>query len=127
MALAYCIKTIQADKDVALTVFGEYLELFPPDFEVEIIENTAWSCSHFLSRWEGGCTCGIPDNQPDGKWSQEWRIHLRQAINKIRAEIDKVYHSNIKKYIKNSIIMKSNSFYGIIDYKRKQKQRLERK
>lgn len=100
MALAYCIKTIQEDCDVAFTVFGEYLELFPPDFEVEIIENTAWSCSHFLSRWEGGCSCGMPENQPEGKWSQEWRVHLRQAINKARAEIDKIYQSNIKEYIK---------------------------
>ncbi|HAX17482.1 MAG TPA: hypothetical protein DCY00_02655 [Actinobacteria bacterium] len=103
MALAYCLKTIQADKDTELTVFGEYLEMFPPDFEVEIIENTAWSCSHFLSRWEGGCTCGIPENLPDGQWSQEWRIHLRKAIKKIREEIDKIYYSNIKKYVKDGI------------------------
>ncbi|MDD3520549.1 MAG: DUF3536 domain-containing protein [Actinomycetota bacterium] len=103
MALAYCLKTIQEDRNVKLTVFGEYLKLFPPDFEVEIIENTAWSCSHSLSRWEGGCSCGIPENQTEGNWSQEWRTHLRQAINRIRTEIDKIYHSNIKKYIKKDI------------------------
>ena len=103
MALAYCLKTVLDNKDVALTVFGEYLELFPVEYEVEIVENTAWSCSHSLSRWEGGCTCGIPDNRGEAEWSQEWRVHLRQAINKIRTEIDKIFHENIKKYIKSEI------------------------
>ncbi|MBL8012483.1 MAG: glycoside hydrolase, partial [Candidatus Omnitrophica bacterium] len=36
MALAYCLNTLSSRKDVSLTVYGEYMEKFPPAHEVEI-------------------------------------------------------------------------------------------
>lgn len=99
MALAYCLKTLQENKDIELTVFGEYLDLFPPVYEVEIIENTAWSCSHYLSRWEGGCTCGLPENHPESQWTFKWRDLLRQAIKEAREEFDKIFFEQINLFV----------------------------
>jgi len=34
-----------------VTNYGKFLEVCPPEFEVEIVENTSWSCAH---GWSAG-------------------------------------------------------------------------
>jgi len=55
--------------------------MFPYGGEVEIRENTAWSCVHGLGRWERDCGCRI-GNEPG--WNQQWRAPLREALNWLR-------------------------------------------
>jgi len=43
MALAYALSRIE-EHHIKLTNYGQHLELYPPQFQVEIIENTSWSC-----------------------------------------------------------------------------------
>lgn len=80
MALAYCLSRLR-EEGVHLTVYGEYLSLHPPLQEIEIKENTAWSCPHSLSRWKGGCTCSTGAHPG---WSFEWRMYLRRAFDLLR-------------------------------------------
>ncbi len=81
MALAYCLKTIEARHEARLTVYGEYLAAHPPTHEVTVREGTSWSCIHGLERWRGecGCNCGT---HPE--WSQAWRGPLREAVIMVR-------------------------------------------
>jgi len=80
MALAYCLKNIESKDDCRLTVFGEYLEKYPPVYEVRIIENSSWSCSHGIKRWKSNCSCGTHTDSHGRKWNQKWRQPLREAI-----------------------------------------------
>ncbi len=80
MALAYALKYIETSEIATLTNYGEYLEKFPPAQEVQILENTAWSCAHGVERWNGDCGC----NAGNALWNQRWRGPLREALNWLR-------------------------------------------
>ncbi|MEW6183339.1 MAG: DUF3536 domain-containing protein [Bacillota bacterium] len=81
MALAYALNYIETNRLARLTNYAEYLEQNPPTHEVEIIENTSWSCAHGTERWRNNCGCnsGVRPG-----WSQAWRTPLREALNWLR-------------------------------------------
>ena len=51
MALAYALEHLAATPEITLTNYGEFLENHPPQWEVEIFENSSWSCVHGVERW----------------------------------------------------------------------------
>ena len=96
MALAYCLHFIETNNLAKITVYGEYLERFPPQYEVEIYENSSWSCSHGIERWRGNCGCHY-GRYPSGK--QQWRAPLREAMDWLRDELVPVYESKMAQYV----------------------------
>lgn len=98
MALAYALKYIDSHTDARLTNYAEYLEKFPPLQEIEIIENTSWSCAHGVSRWKNNCGCetgGHPD------WNQNWRTPLRDALDWLQAKTESIFIDFSKDLIRN--------------------------
>jgi alpha-amylase/alpha-mannosidase (GH57 family) len=95
MALAYAIKKIQETSDVDLTNYGNYLEMFPPNFEVEIYENSSWSCEHGIERWRSNCGCNTGGNS---HWNQNWRKPLRNSFNWLRDKIDLVFEHEMSTF-----------------------------
>ncbi len=71
-----------------ITTLGLYLRQHPPQTELEIIENTAWSCGHNLGRWATGCACtpGIG----------YWKGALRRALDNLSHDIDEVYVASVR-------------------------------
>jgi alpha-amylase/alpha-mannosidase (GH57 family) len=84
MALAWALSTIEAEGKARLTNYGEFLERHPPEDEVEIVENTSWSCGHGVERWRSDCGCRT-GSHPD--WRQDWRAPLRDALDYLRDEL----------------------------------------
>jgi uncharacterized protein DUF3536/glycosyl hydrolase family 57 len=81
MALTYALHHIESKKLAQLTNYSEYLTINPPTHEVEVVENTAWSCSHGLGRWSTDCGCNS-GGKPG--WNQSWRAPLRHALDHLR-------------------------------------------
>jgi len=92
MALAYCLHYIQTNNLATLTVYGQYLSQFPPRYEVEIKENTSWSCPHGVERWRSNCGCHY-GRHPAGK--QQWRQPLRQAMDWLRDRLIPLYEQKM--------------------------------
>jgi len=84
MALAYALEHIETNGLARLTNYGEFLESHPPTHEVEIVENTAWSCAHGVDRWWRDCGCNS-GGRPG--WDQAWRTPLRNALDGLRDEV----------------------------------------
>jgi alpha-amylase/alpha-mannosidase (GH57 family) len=81
MALAFALNYIETKELARLTNYGEYLALHPPTHEVEILENSSWSCSHGVERWRSDCGCHTSGHS---EWNQAWRVPLRESLDWLR-------------------------------------------
>ncbi len=98
MALAYCLRDIQSKNLAQITIYGEFLEKFPPKHEVEIIENTSWSCPHGIGRWRANCGCRLKEHAGS---TQEWRKQLRLAMDWLRDQLIISYERETPRYLKD--------------------------
>lgn len=111
MALASCLENIQALPDVQLTVYGEFLEKFPPQYEAQIIENTSWSCFHGVERWRNDCGC----NSGRAGWHQKWRAPLRKALDFIRDGMIETFEKKGRLYFKDPWAARNDYIELILD------------
>lgn len=112
MALAYCLKYVKEQPDVNLTVYGEFLEKFPPKYEAQIFERTSWSCFHGVERWRADCGC-CSGMHPG--WHQKWRAPLRAALDFIRDEMVKTFEKKGCEYFKDPWAARNDYIDLILD------------
>jgi alpha-amylase/alpha-mannosidase (GH57 family) len=98
MALAYALHHIDNKGLARITNYGEFLERFPPREEVEIHENTAWSCTHGVGRWNRNCGCNSGGH---GDWNQEWREPLREALDWLRDAVAPCFEEHGNRFLKD--------------------------
>ncbi|ABF43705.1 glycoside hydrolase, family 57 [Candidatus Koribacter versatilis Ellin345] len=98
MALAYALHYIESNNLAKITNYGEYLEKNPATHEVEIVNNTSWSCAHGIERWRSNCGCN--SGMKPG-WTQDWRTPLRNALDELRNGLNKPYEEAAGKLLKN--------------------------
>lgn len=98
MALAYCLHYIEFKKLAKTTIYGEYLEKYPPGDEVEIYENRSWSCSHGVERWRSNCGCNY-GRFPSGR--QQYRGPLREAMDWLRDRLAEVFEAAMKQFVED--------------------------
>ncbi|MBF0330343.1 MAG: DUF3536 domain-containing protein [Candidatus Omnitrophica bacterium] len=115
MALAYALQYIEKQSGSRLTVYGEYLEKHPPEYEAEIVENSSWSCVHGVERWRGNCGCNS-GGKPG--WQQQWREPLRQALDMLRDRAAKSYEREMSGYVKDPWALRDAYIDIILDRSR---------
>ena len=95
MALAYALRYLEENGLAEITVYGDYLERFPPADEVKIVERTSWSCAHGIERWQSDCAC---NSGAHPGWNQEWRAPLRKAMDWLGAKAAGIFESGLGSY-----------------------------
>jgi alpha-amylase/alpha-mannosidase (GH57 family) len=112
MALSYCLDSLEKNEDIRLTVYGEFLEKFPPEYEAEIIENTSWSCAHGVERWRSDCGCNTGGNQG---WTQSWRGPLREAFDWVQEKFITLYEREIQVYTQDPWGLRNQYIHVILN------------
>lgn len=105
MALSYALQFIEKNNLAKLTNYGEYLERFPPQHEVQIRENTSWSCAHGIERWRSDCGCNSGRGQG---WHQRWREPLRQALDHLRDAVAPLCEQASRELLRNLWITRND-------------------
>ncbi|RPI08688.1 MAG: DUF3536 domain-containing protein, partial [Acidobacteriales bacterium] len=90
MGLAYALHLLDSDPSIHLTNYGEFLEKHPPEHQVQIFENSSWSCVHGVERWRGDCGC---NSGMHPAWKQEWRAPLRAALDWLRDQLATLFEA----------------------------------
>ncbi len=98
MALAYALERIESNHLAKITNYGEFLAQNPPSHEVEIVENSSWSCIHGVERWRADCGCSTGGR---AGWNQRWRTPLRQALDWLRDELTPRYEQKAATLLKD--------------------------
>jgi alpha-amylase/alpha-mannosidase (GH57 family) len=98
MALAYALRKIQRDGHATLTNYGEYRAKHPAQWEVEVQENSSWSCYHGVERWRSDCGCRI-GGRPG--WDQKWRAGLRESLDRLRDSLDAFYEDRAGQWLRD--------------------------
>jgi len=111
MALAYCLYYIESNNLAKITIYGEYLEKHPSTHEVEIFENSSWSCTHGVERWRSDCGC--KGMHPE--WNQGWRAPLREAMDWLRDTLVSIYEKEMAQYMKDPWQARTDYIEVILD------------
>jgi alpha-amylase/alpha-mannosidase (GH57 family) len=112
MALSYGLHYIETHEQAKITNYSQFLSLFPPTQEVQIFENSSWSCVHGVERWRNNCGCNS-GGKPG--WHQAWRAPLRQALDWLRDNLVIVYEKSLAKYIKEPWKARNEYIQVILD------------
>ncbi len=90
MALAYALDYVEKEGLAKLTNYAEFLAHHPPAHEVQIYDNSSWSCAHGIERWRSNCGC---NSGMHAGWNQEWRAPLREALDWLRGSMAPLYET----------------------------------
>ncbi|MGZ8869091.1 MAG: DUF3536 domain-containing protein, partial [Thermoanaerobaculia bacterium] len=112
MALAYALQYIERHKLAHLTNYGEFLERHPPTHEIEIAENTSWSCSHGIERWRSDCGCNTGAGPG---WNQRWRGPLRSALDWLRDRATELFESEAPAVLRDPWAARNDYIDVILD------------
>ena len=112
VALAAAFDAIESQGVARLTNYGEFLTKYPPAREVEILENTSWSCAHGVGRWTDDCSCRTV---PHPGWNQAWRAPLREALDWLRDALIPRYEEKGREIFKDPWQTRDHAIVIVLD------------
>ncbi len=112
MALAHALHHIESNGLAQVTNYGRYLEQHPPSHEVEIFENSSWSCVHGVERWRSDCGCNSGGHSG---WNQGWRAPLRAALDWLRDAVNPAFESLARQFLTDPWVARDDYIDIILD------------
>lgn len=112
MALAFCLHYLESNNIAKATNYGEYLEKNRPTHEVQIFDNSSWSCIHGVERWRENCGC---NSGMHPGWNQLWRKPLREALDALRDRLIPLYEQEAAQLLKNPWAARDEYIKVILD------------
>ncbi|MBT1696829.1 DUF3536 domain-containing protein [Fulvivirgaceae bacterium PWU4] len=110
MALAFCLDYIERNNIGNLTNYSHFLSKHKPAYEAQIHENSSWSCVHGVERWRNDCGCNT-GSKPT--WHQKWRKPLRETLDWLRLELEKIYERETAGVLRDPWIAR-NEYINVI-------------
>ncbi|GEM_PF-1137042 len=115
--------------------YGLFLEKNPPEMEVQIYNNSSWSCDLELNRW--GQTVR-EEKEHNGyrwledrytlhgitNWHPQWRVQLRNALEDLNIRLKLIYERSAPKHLKDpeqaaldygSVVSNAKSFHEFFE------------
>lgn len=103
MSLAFAIQCLENSQRVQLTNYAAFIELYPPEFEVDIIPYSSWSCEHGVARWQSNCGC-----HQNAGWHQQWRAPLREALDGLRDQLANLYEQEMSQWFDDPWLVRNH-------------------
>jgi alpha-amylase/alpha-mannosidase (GH57 family) len=88
MCLATLFTREAPRRGLEVTNLATYLESHRPGWEVELLPESAWSCSHGVGRWREDCGCSTGGG---AGWNQTWRGPLRRGLDRLRDALAAIF------------------------------------
>lgn len=111
MALSYVLKIKAEDEGFKITNYGEYLDQYRSDYEVDIKQASSWSCFHGVGRWKEDCGCSTGGHPG---WNQKWREPLRNALDYLRDSFAEIFEQEGSKYFNKDVWDVRNEYIEVI-------------
>ncbi len=117
LALAHALAVVLPKQGFTLTNYAAFLEVSPPQMEVELDlglknEGSSWSCAHGVGRWKEDCGCST-GGQPT--WNQRWRTPLREAFDYLNDRLTQIFEREGAKYLKDPWAARNDFIEVILD------------
>lgn len=111
MALAAVVTDLSKRPGVRVENFASYLRRMPPVQDVEIVEDTSWSCAHGIERWRSNCGCKL---DPAANTDQSWRAPLRGAIDWLVSTVHALFEERAGRLVPDPWRVR-DAYAGILD------------
>jgi hypothetical protein len=83
-----------------------WLKNYPARRQVDIREQTSWSCHHGVARWTGDCAC-TPGNGA-------WKARLRSAFDRLSLELDGLYEEVTRPVIHDPWLLRNRYIHVML-------------
>jgi len=111
-----CLATLFAREAPArgfsATNLAAFLETHRPTWEVELLPQSAWSCSHGVGRWREDCGCSTGGGPG---WTQRWRRPVREGLDRLRDALAEIFEEETAQLLQDGWAARDDYIQLLLD------------
>lgn len=103
--LVHVLEQLRRSKHHRIENFSSFLSKAGTLPDLDLVEPTAWSCSHGVERWRSECGCKMIPERPS---QQRWRAPLRVALDELSGHLEDAYQTLAPHYLRDAESAREN-------------------